>query len=89
MTIHEMLEQSALLTVLGMTIVFLFLWIMIICVNLVSRLIHKMGWDKDISASETVSPKHPDGAAKSDLIAVISAAVQEYRKAESTGDEKG
>jgi sodium pump decarboxylase gamma subunit len=45
MTILEMLEQSALLAIFGMAIVFLFLWIMIVCVNLTGNLIHKMGWD--------------------------------------------
>jgi oxaloacetate decarboxylase gamma subunit len=80
MTILEMLEQSAVLTVLGMAIVFLFLWLMIICVNLTGRLIHKMGWDKDVPAPETAPPKQPDGTVKPDIVAVISAAVQEYRK---------
>jgi Na+-transporting methylmalonyl-CoA/oxaloacetate decarboxylase gamma subunit len=37
MTITEMFEQSAILTVLGMTVVFIFLWLMIICVNLVGK----------------------------------------------------
>ena len=46
MTIIEMLEQSALLTVLGMAIVFAFLWFMILCVNLTAKLVHKMGWDR-------------------------------------------
>ncbi|MDR1985556.1 MAG: OadG family protein [Treponema sp.] len=88
MTILEMLEQSALLTVLGMAIVFFFLWIMIICVNLTGKLVHKMGWDKDIPASETAPPKQHEGTVKPDLIAVLSAAVQEYRKTESTGAGK-
>ena len=44
MTIIEMLQQSAILTVLGMAIVFLFLWIMIVCVNVIGKLIHKMVW---------------------------------------------
>jgi Na+-transporting methylmalonyl-CoA/oxaloacetate decarboxylase gamma subunit len=34
MTIFEMLQQSAVLTILGMTVVFVFLWIMVVCVNL-------------------------------------------------------
>ena len=48
MTIAEMLEQSAILTFLGMTVVFVFLWIMIICINAVGKIVHKMGWDSDI-----------------------------------------
>jgi oxaloacetate decarboxylase gamma subunit len=80
MTIPEMLEQSALLTVLGMVIVFLFLWIMIICVNLTGRLFHKTGLDKDTPDSETAPRKGPGGAVKPDIIAAITAAVREYRK---------
>jgi oxaloacetate decarboxylase gamma subunit len=80
MTIFEMLEQSLLLTVLGMGIVFLFLWLMIICVNLTGNLIRKMGLDKDIQASGTAPSRRPDGTAKSNVVAAISAAVQEYWK---------
>jgi oxaloacetate decarboxylase gamma subunit len=87
MTIFEMLEQSVLLTVLGMAIVFLFLWIMIICVNLTARIIHKMGWDKDIAASETTPPKQAGGTAKPDIIAAISASIREYRKKEEARDD--
>jgi oxaloacetate decarboxylase gamma subunit len=77
MTIMEMLEQSAVLTVLGMAVVFIFLWIMIICVNLTGKAIHKMGMDKDVQqppAARTVDP--------SELTAAITAAVNEYRKGE-------
>jgi oxaloacetate decarboxylase gamma subunit len=49
MTILEMLQQSTILTVLGMAVVFLFLWMMIVCVNAVGKLIHKMGWDREKS----------------------------------------
>ncbi|MDR0707188.1 MAG: OadG family protein [Treponema sp.] len=87
MTIFEMLEQSAVLTILGMAVVFCFLWLMIICVNLMSRLVHKMGWDKDIPPSETVPPKRPGETAKPDVIAVISAAVRDYRKNEEAHDD--
>jgi oxaloacetate decarboxylase gamma subunit len=37
MTILEMLEQSLILTILGMAVVFAFLWLMIICVNWVGK----------------------------------------------------
>jgi oxaloacetate decarboxylase gamma subunit len=82
MTILEMLKQSMLLAVMGMGVVFLFLWIMIICVNVTGSVIHKMGWDKDIAVSGT--SKQPDKT--SGLVAVISAAVQEYQKTEERDD---
>jgi oxaloacetate decarboxylase gamma subunit len=83
MTILEMLEQSAVLTALGMAVVFFFLWVMIICINLTGKLVHKIGWDKDIQSSETMASKHPDRTAKSNVVAAISVAVQEYRKTET------
>jgi oxaloacetate decarboxylase gamma subunit len=82
MTILEMLEQSALLAILGMAIVFFFLWILIICVNVTGSVIRKMGWDKDITASLAVPSKRPGEAAQPGLVAAITAAVQEYRKTE-------
>jgi oxaloacetate decarboxylase gamma subunit len=53
MTILEMLQQSVILTILGMTVVFVFLWIMILCVNLTGRVIHRMGWDRDVSPEKS------------------------------------
>ena len=74
-----MLQQSAVLTVLGMTVVFIFLWIMIVCINFVGKVIHSIRMNKDavkpenkvILAGKTVTPE---------TIAVISASVTKYRK---------
>jgi oxaloacetate decarboxylase gamma subunit len=79
MTITEMLQQSAILTVLGMTIVFVFLWIMIVCINIVGKIVHRIGWDKDIQQAQN-APKSPGGAVKPETTAAITAAVKEYRK---------
>jgi oxaloacetate decarboxylase gamma subunit len=57
MTILEMLKESALLAILGMAIIFFFLWLLIICVNVTGLVIREMGWDKDIRASTAVSPQ--------------------------------
>jgi oxaloacetate decarboxylase gamma subunit len=75
MSILEMLEQSAILTVLGMTVVFVFLWIMLVCINLVGRLVHSLGWDKDVEP-----PKQEP--VSQEITAAIIAAVTEYRKSE-------
>jgi oxaloacetate decarboxylase gamma subunit len=79
MTISEMLQQSVVLTILGMAVVFAFLWLMILCVNGVGKLIQKTGMDKDIRKS--AAPKKPAGAA-AEITSAISAAVTEYRKNE-------
>jgi sodium pump decarboxylase gamma subunit len=88
MTVIEMLEQSALLVVLGMAIVFVFLWFMILCVNVTAKLVHKMGWDKDVRQSPNAPSKNTSGAAKTEVIAAIAAAVMEYQKKQS-GEGRG
>jgi oxaloacetate decarboxylase gamma subunit len=78
-----MLEQSGVLTLLGMGIVFGFLIILIVCVTLVGKFIHAIGADKDLQQQ----PKAAGGAAPAGnagaVTAAISAAVNEYRKTNS------
>jgi oxaloacetate decarboxylase gamma subunit len=81
MTIIEMFEQSTILTILGMTVVFAFLWVMIICVNLVGKAIHKLGLDKDIQQSPAYTPATRTGTSPQ-VTAAISAAVKEYQESE-------
>lgn len=80
MTIMEMLGQSGILTLLGMAVVFVFLWIMIIFVNLTGKVIHRMGLDKDVDDKAPVSPA---AGVSPGIIAAITAAVNEYRKSEN------
>jgi oxaloacetate decarboxylase gamma subunit len=80
MTIAEMLQQSAVLTLLGMIVVFAFLWLMIICVNGVGRLVHLLGWDTDLREQKKEPEKGAAGGMPSEVIAAITAAVTEYRK---------
>jgi oxaloacetate decarboxylase gamma subunit len=77
-----MLEQSGVLTLLGMGIVFGFLVILIVCVSLVGKVIHALGADKDVGNPVKTGPA-PGGTANAGNAAVtaaISAAVTEYRK---------
>jgi oxaloacetate decarboxylase gamma subunit len=78
MTIFDMLGQSGNLTLLGMGVVFAFLIIMIITINLVGKLIHKLGLDKETKAVQSAAPAvtKSDGA----VTAAITAAVNEYKK---------
>jgi oxaloacetate decarboxylase gamma subunit len=82
MTIFEMLEQSVILTVLGMAVVFAFLWIMIICVNMAGKAIHKMGLDKDVAQPPAPSPAPGSSPPPPQVAAAITAAVKEYRNGE-------
>jgi oxaloacetate decarboxylase gamma subunit len=79
MTIMEMLEQSGILTILGMAVVFAFLWLMIICVNLTGSLIRKMGMDKDVRQTPGLPAKT---GTPPQIAAAITAAVTEYQKKE-------
>ena len=82
MTIMEMLGQSGILTVLGMAVVFAFLWIMIIFVNLTGRVIKKFGLDKDV---QEATPSAPETGVSQGVTAAIVAAVNEYQKDEKRG----
>jgi oxaloacetate decarboxylase gamma subunit len=87
MTITEMLQQSAILTLLGMAIVFAFLWLMIICVQWVGKLVHTFGLDKDVQPSKNETPKSANRAVTPGITAVITGAVMEYRKEEQDHHE--
>ena len=86
MTIVEMLGQSGVLTVLGVGIVFSFLIIMIIVINLVGRIVRFLGLDKDAAAQTAPVQAAPVRAVpafaanEAPVAAAISAAVMKYRK---------
>ncbi|MDR3335176.1 MAG: OadG family protein [Treponema sp.] len=83
MTIAEMLEQSGVLTLLGMGIVFGFLVVMIICMTLLGKAIRALGWDRDVQTkgAPTPIPVPVTGTTNNAAItAAISAAVIEYRR---------
>jgi oxaloacetate decarboxylase gamma subunit len=86
MTIVDMLEQSGVLTLLGMGIVFSFLVILIIAVTLMGKFIHAIGADKDLNqpAKGVTSATPAASAAKATAVtAAITAAVTEYQKTHS------
>jgi oxaloacetate decarboxylase gamma subunit len=82
MTIMEMMGQSGALTLLGMGIVFSFLIIMIIVITWVGKRINALESGKD--AAEPVKTGFAavpaSGSGNAEIIAAISAAVDEYRK---------
>jgi oxaloacetate decarboxylase gamma subunit len=87
MTITEMFGQSTVLTLLGMAVVFSFLIILIIAITCLGKIVHSMGWDKDLlappkQAHTPVAVAAPVGGANPNVAvtAAISAAVTEYRK---------
>ena len=85
MTIMEMFGQSAVLTVLGMGIVFSFLVIMVISVTLTGKVIQKLGLNRDAApAAVSAAPAQAAGVSHG-VTAAISAAVIEYQKNENKG----
>jgi oxaloacetate decarboxylase gamma subunit len=79
MTIVEMLGQSGVLTLLGMGVVFGFLVIMVITINLAGKVVRALGLDKDAGV-KTGSAVPVDTGNKAQVTAAVSAAVNEYRK---------
>jgi len=84
MTIFDMLGQSAVLTVLGMGVVFGFLIIMVVCVSIMGKIIQGLGGNE--GAEQTVTPSQAGFAGTADtgrpaaVVAAITAAVTQYQK---------
>ncbi|MDD5788906.1 MAG: OadG family protein [Spirochaetia bacterium] len=74
MTIQEMLGQSAILTVLGMCVVFAFLIILIGFMNLLRVFVHAAKLDKEAPKSESATPA-PAQADQKAVVAAIAAAL--------------
>ena len=79
MTIMEMLEQSGVLTVLGMGVVFSFLIIMIFAITGVGKIINALKLNKELMTRALAAA--PSASVSGNAVtAAISAAVNEYRK---------
>lgn len=76
MTIEEMLGQSAILTVLGMCVVFAFLIIMIGFMHLLRIVVHAAKLDKEAPKPESVAPVAAAVDQKA-VVAAIAAAIHE------------
>ncbi|MCL2008415.1 MAG: OadG family protein [Treponema sp.] len=75
MTITEMLGQSGILAILGMGVVFGFLWLMVICVSFVGKY-----FQSKEKKAETVSVSTSTAGVPKEHIAAITAAIMEYEK---------
>ena len=84
MTIFEMLQQSAVLTIVGMVVVFTFLWFMTICISLLGKIIGTTEPDKVTAPSQNVLPRTTSETVNPEIVAAITVAVSEYQK---TGKE--
>jgi len=70
MTIIEMLQQSSILTILGVATVFGFIALMVFCIGLVGKIINRTGKKQPLEK----------GVVLPETVAAITAAVSEYRK---------
>ncbi|MBQ7906158.1 MAG: OadG family protein [Spirochaetaceae bacterium] len=75
MTITQMLSQSLILTLLGMSVVFAFLVILIVFVSLTAKVIKALKLDQDESADVATPAAQP--AQKNKIVAAIAAALHE------------
>ena len=77
MTIVDMLGQSALLTGLGMGVVFGFLIILIIFMTITSKVIKALGLDKDVPTSTAGTASAAPAQNNNAVVAAIAAALRE------------
>jgi len=80
MTIEVMLEQSGVLTILGMSVVFSFLIILIFAVSLVGKIIIALKLNKELMPQALAAAPSASVGSANAVTAAISAAVNEYRK---------
>ncbi|MBR4630165.1 MAG: OadG family protein [Treponema sp.] len=77
MTIAEMLTQSAILTVLGMLVVFSFLVILIACMNLLRTAVHAFKLDQVATKAETPVAAATPAVDEKAIVAAIATALHE------------
>ena len=82
MTIAEMFGQSAVLALLGMSVVFGFLILLVISITIMGKVVRAFGLDKgeQEAASTRAAVAASAGVMDNGVLAAISAAVKEYRK---------
>jgi oxaloacetate decarboxylase gamma subunit len=82
MTITDMLGQSAVLTVLGMGVVFGFLIIMVVCVSVMGKIIQGLGGNKAVAPAPSLQAGFAgaDTGKSAAVTAAIAAAVTQYQK---------
>ena len=83
MSIGEMLGQSAVLTLLGMCVVFSFLIILIGCMNLLRAFVKAKGWDKEEKAEVSSAPVAAASAPSVDTNAIVAAIATAVREKEN------
>ena len=79
MTISQMLNQSGLLTLLGMCVVFAFIVILILCMKLLQIVVHALKLDKDKEPKQNVDNSSQNIPSNDDeeIIAAISVAIHD------------
>lgn len=82
MTISQMLQQSGLLTLLGMCVVFSFIIILIGCMNLLRVVVHALKLDKGevkptVKAARPAAPAAKPAVDQKAIVAAIAAVLHE------------
>ncbi len=77
----EALQQSGIVMLVGMAVIFLFLILLIFVINFTVFLSRKLGWGKDDEDEEAAPPSSRSGGGSDDETAAIAAAVAHHAKA--------
>jgi oxaloacetate decarboxylase gamma subunit len=80
MTIAQMFNQSGVLALLGMSVVFGFLIILVVVITVAGRIIHAAGLDKELSVKPAPAANVVSGGVDGAVVAAISAALKAHRK---------
>jgi oxaloacetate decarboxylase gamma subunit len=80
MTIAQMFNQSGVLALLGMSVVFGFLVILIVVVSLAGRAIHALGLDREQTVKPAPAVNAVSGGVDGAVVAAITAAVKAHCK---------
>ena len=80
MTIIEMLQQSAVLTIVGMAVVFIFLWFMTVCISFIGKFFK--GVDEPEKNMAQGLKNLPLETVKPEIVAAITVAVNKYQNEE-------
>ena len=78
MTIMEMLGQSGVLTLLGIGVVFGFLFILVLTISLLGKIIRIKGTDTELTTASAASSL-PAATDEKQITAAITAALKQYR----------
>jgi sodium pump decarboxylase gamma subunit len=75
------LEQSGIVMLIGMVVIFLFMALLIVVINLTTSIAGKLGWGSDDEDEEDAEPAQVAKGSDDEAVAAIAAATAHSKKA--------